>query len=1407
MPQVLLGEITVATAEAEKQKASVMVERDALSEDAAKIDVEKRDAEAELEKAKPALAAAEQALNKIKPADIASLKKLGNPPNLIKRIMDGVLLLRLLPLVPVKVDVEQQEEQGRTVLSASWQSSVRMMTDVDFLNRLANFPRDQITGETVELLQPYFEMADFNSAAALKVSGSVAGICEWVRAMADYYAIAKIVNPKKERVMIMEETLRMANVKLQKAQDQLDEKQRALDAMQAKFEQSLSKKRDLEDLLSLTKRRMDAANDLINGLKDERERWGKQVNEFDETVRELVGDVALATAFMSYAGPFNAEVRNQLEHVVWTKELVQREIPHGFELSLTQFLTDSATIGEWNIQGLPTDELSVQNGIIVTSADRYPLLIDPQGQGKSWILNKERVNNMVVTTLDDKMFRTTLENAVEGGRPLLIQDVEEELDPCLDNIMDKNHIYLGRLIKVKVGEKEVDYHPDFRLYITTKLPNPHYAPEVFAKSSCIDFTVTQGGLEQQLLGRVLLAERAELEEQRKQLLVDVNMNTRKVKQLEDELLFRLSNTKGNLVDDETLLSTLKETKITAADVAEKLAVGMETERTINNAREEYRPVATRGSIIYFLIAEMSKVNHMYQTSLAQFLKLFDAAIAKAAHDRVQSKRIHNIIEFCTFSVYKYITRGLFETHKQLFVLQLSLKIDLAAGRIQGSEYSTLIKGGGALDLAAQRYKAFPWIPDSAWLDLCALATVPKFGNILNDIETSEGEWKRWYDLESPEQSPIPCGYEDRLLDSQFHRMLVVRAWRQDRTMVSALDYIRQSLGESFVKPIPLSFEETVAEADSRTPIVCLLSLGADPSSTIEALGKRLKVHVSAISMGQGQEVHARRLVETGMADGTWVLLQNCHLGLKFLAELEVEIRTLPPERFHPNFRLWITSEPTPKFPIGFLQLSIKVSNEAPKGVKASLLRSFNWVTQELLDAVETPRWHDMLYAICFLHMAVMERRKFGTIGWNIPYEFGHSDLAASIEFTKNYMFLESSSGKGISWPTLRYMICEILYGGRVTDDRDRRLLNTFGEVWFSDRLFSESFAFCKGYKIPEGLGGINELRLSVNNLPPYDTPEIFGLHSNADLAFRSREATDILGTILSTQPKDSGIAGVSREDTVLAMVLDLLKKLPSSYVKSMVKRQIADLGGHKYPLNIFLGQEVDRIERVISLIRRTLNDLKLAIAGTIVLSENLSEALDALFDAKVPKAWQKVSWPAASLGFWYGDVLQRVGEYTGWLEKGRPKVFWFGGFFNPQGFLTAMRQEVTRAHSSEGWALDAAVLKCTVLKEEREDIKAGPEEGVFITGLYLEGAAWDKRKQRLVDPAPKILHHLLPVVHVTAVLSSQVSKDDRVYVAPVYQQQKRTEAFYIFDLALPIDKDSTPARFIMRGVAAITSLS
>ncbi|KAJ0065958.1 hypothetical protein NL108_000216 [Boleophthalmus pectinirostris] len=1294
---MVLKEVTVKAQAAECVKIEVQKVKDKAQAIVDSISADKAIAEEKLEAARPALEEAEASLQTIKPSDIATVRTLGRPPHLIMRIMDCVLLLFQRRVNSVKIDPE------KNCNTPSWQESLKLMTAGNFLGSLQQFPKDSINEEMVELLQPYFDMPDYNIETAKRVCGNVAGLASWTKAMASFFSINKEVLPLKANLAVQQNRLTIANVDLQKAQAELDAKQAELDVVQGEYEKAMMEKQALLEDAERCRHKMQTASSLISGLAGEKERWTEQSKEFAAQTKRLVGDVLLATAFLSYSGPFNQEFRYLLMYD-WKRELKQRHIPFGNNLNLTELLIDAPTVSEWNLQ---------------------------------------------VTSLNHKYFKNHLEDSLSLGRPLLIEDVEEELDPALDNILEKNFIKTGSTYKVKVGDKEVDVMKGFRLYMTTKLPNPAYTPEISARSSIIDFTVTMRGLEDQLLGRVILTEKQELEKERTDLLEDVTSNKRKMKELEDNLLYRLTSTQGSLVDDESLIAVLGNTKRTAEEVTQKLQIAAETEVQINAAREE------------------------------------------SFKSPITSKRIANIIEFMTFEVYKYAARGLYEEHKFLFTLLLALKIDMQSSRVKHEEFLTLIKGGASLDLKACTQKPAKWILDMTWLNLVELSKLWQFSEILDQITRNEKQWKTWFDKEAPEEEVLPNSY-DQALDC-FRRLLLIRCWCPDRTIAQARKYIMDSMGEKYTEGVILDLEKTWEEADPRTPLICFLSMGSDPTDSIIALGKRLKIETRYVSMGQGQEVHARKLLQQTMANGGWALLQNCHLGLDFMDEL-MDIVT-ETEFVHDSFRLWITTEVHKHFPITLLQMSIKFTNEPPQGLKAGLKRTYGGINQDLLDVSNMAQWKPMLYGVAFLHSTVQERRKYGPLGWNIPYEFNQADLNATIQFVQNHLD-DMDIKKGVSWNTVRYMIGEIQYGGRVTDDYDKRLLNTFAKVWFSEEMFGPSFNFYQGYSIPK-CTNVEQYLTYIQGLPSYDTPEVFGLHPNADITYQSKLAKDVLDTILSIQPKDSSSGGgETREAVVSRLADDMLEKLPPDYVPFEVRDRLQKMGPFQ-PMNIFLRQEIDRMQRVIVLVRNTLTDLKLAIDGTIIMSENLRDALDCMYDARIPARWKKASWASSTLGFWFTELLERNRQFQAWIFEGRPNCFWMTGFFNPQGFLTAMRQEITRAN--KGWALDRMVLCNEVTKWMKDDITQPPVEGVYVYGLYLEGAGWDRRNSKLIDSKPKVLFEMMPVIRMYA--ENNGVKDHHLYMCPIYKKPIRTDLNYIADVDL---KTTLPPEYwILRGVALL----
>ncbi|KAG1684351.1 Dynein heavy chain 5, axonemal [Nymphon striatum] len=1315
------------------------------------IEADKCVAEEKLEAARPALEEAEAALNTIKPLHIATVRSLSHPPPLIMRIMDCVLLLFQRHMQPVQRDKDLKQ------IKPSWDDSLKFMASTSFLHSLQHFPKDSINEETVELLMPYIQCSDYNMDTAKRVCGDVAGLLSWTKAMVFFYAVNKEVLPLKTNVVIQESRLKFAMIELQKAEQELSFAQKQLDEVKALHDEALNEKQLLVDQMSRCRYKMSIALTLIAGLSDEFDRWTNQSEQFKEKINRLIGDILLATAFVSYSGSFNQEFRLFLL-TNWKKELEKRHIPFSDELNVIDMLVqDGATICEWKLQGLPSDNLSTENAVIVENAACYPLLIDPQSQANNWIKKKEYSNDLqVVTCLNHKYFRTHLEDCLSLGRPLLIEDVVEYLDPILEPLLDKNFIQCGSTTKVFVGDKECDVMPGFSLYMTTKLANPAFSPEISAKTAIIDFTVTVKGLEDQLLAKVMLTEKAELEIERVELMQFIMENKRSIMELEESLLNRLASTQGSLVDDEELVKVLQETKSTVDGVSRKLAVCAETEIKLTAAREEYRAVATRGSILYFVMVDMSKVNYIYQTSLKQFLVLFEKSIERAAESLSLATRVENIKDCLTKQIYCYAIKGFYKEHKFLFTLLLALRIDLIRQKITHKQFVTFIKGGASLDLSTVDSKPFEWIPDITWLNLVELSTLPKFTQLLNHVRLNEMIWKAWLDEETPESSfsmieLADSIYNDNSLDT-FEKMLFLRCWCPDRTIFQARLYIEEC---------------------------------------------------KSLSMGQDQEYRARALLSACMVDGNWLLLQNCHLSLNFCEEI---VNTLAEaESIHEDFRLWITTEVHNELPINLLQIAIRFTNESPEGVRASLKRIYSNISQEQYELCTSSLWRPLLYAVAFLHTVIVERKMFGALGWNMAYEFNQADFNASICFVRNHLD-DLDTIKNFCWEFVNYMLCEVHYGGRVTDDYDKRLLSTYTQLFFRPSLLLQPFqSLHEKYSLPATSSHpvtIQDHLQFIQSLPNIDPPTLFGLHPNADVTYQMNRSLMVLDTILNIQPKDERVGGTeSRESVVYKLCKDILNKLPQDYDNYQVLACLKKMGLTS-SLTTFLRQEINLIQNVISVVRTELLNLRLAIDGTIIMNEFLQQTLDCMYDGKVPQSWSKISWgSAATLGFWLTSLIDRNNQYQKWCFQGRPHVFWMPGFFNPQGFLTAVRQEETRAH--KGWSLDSAQVRTNVTQMRINDVKSSPNRGVYIYGLYIQGAGWDKQNSILIESKHKVLFEEMPVIHVYTVQST-AGKDPKVYECPIYKKCCRTDEEYIGSIDLKTNVN--PNQWILRGVALLCDI-
>jgi len=275
---------------------------------------------------------------------------------------------------------------------------------------------------------------------------------------------------------------------------------------------------------------------------------------------------------------------------------------------------------------------------------------------------------------------------------------------------------------IVLGDKEVDWDDNFTMYLCTKLPNPHYGPEVSGKTMIINYSVTQQGLQEQLLNVTVKHERPDLEEERERLVKDMSESKTLLKQLEDTLLRELATAQGNILDNAALIETLENTKKKAVEIAENLEAAQKTAVELETTRVKYAPVAKRGSILFFVMSGLSVINTMYENSLNMYLTVFHLTLETSKKDNALEQRLRNVVEALTYDVYNFTCLGLFEKHKLMLSFQMTIKIEDGEGALNREQLDFFLKGNLSLEKSA-RAKPFEWWPDQGWEDVVRLTNL------------------------------------------------------------------------------------------------------------------------------------------------------------------------------------------------------------------------------------------------------------------------------------------------------------------------------------------------------------------------------------------------------------------------------------------------------------------------------------------------------------------------------------------------------------------------------------------------------------------------------------------------------------------------------------------------------------
>jgi dynein heavy chain len=469
-----------------------------------------------------------------------------------------------------------------------------------------------------------------------------------------------------------------------------------------------------------------------------------------------------------------------------------------------------------------------------------------------------------------------------------------------------------------------------------------------------------------------------------------------------------------------------------------------------------------------------------------------------------------------------------------------------------------------------------------------------------------------------------------------------------------------------------------------------------------------------------------------------------------------------------------------------LQNGVKMTNEPPKGLRANLLRSY------LNDPISDPQFFNsvknaepfrrMLFGLCFFHALIQERRQFGPLGWNIPYEFNESDLRISI--MQLTMFLDDPAYKATGSMTaqqavplkaLRYLTGECNYGGRVTDDKDRRCLMSILHQLYSIDIHTPGRALSASglwRTVGAEVTQHREYVAFLEKLPLVSSPEVFNLHENATITKDQTETTALFDAVLQTQTSSGGGStggGKSRDETIGDVAADILSRLPPNYDLEAIS--------NKYPvtwsesMNTVLCQELERFNRLLTIVRDSLENVQRAIKGLVVMSAELETVGTDLFFGRIPRTWMSRSYPSLKpLAGYVQDLLARLEFFQRWVDRGVPASIWLPGLFFTQSFLTGVCVCVPCSgvlwRAVPRWcrvgvcnecgacavcagvlqnyarryviAIDDVGFESRPMRERKDEITAPPSDGCIVYGMFIDGCKWDYNKMLLADSDPKV---------------------------------------------------------------------
>lgn len=1308
----------------------------------------------------------------------------------------------------------------------SWNNMKKFLGSKAVKDEIVNYDARKITPEMRAKVEKLMNSKgnSFEQSVIYRVSVAAAPLAAWVRANMAYSKVLEKVAPLESELSGLQGSIEESARLITQYEQELKTCEQQVSTLKTDFAKKTSEAETLRVGLEKAEGTVNAARNLLDKLGGEKGRWQSQVKTLEGDLAQLPLHSLMTSAYVTYLPMLPEEARNKVQED-WIKLLGIQQY------DLSRFMSTESEMLKWKGEGLPADRLSMQNAIIILNSVRTPLVIDPSSQACEWLKThlSARLSSVETTTMHDPRFGNTLELAVRFGKTLIIQEADR-IEPILYPLLRMDLDRQGPRFVVQIGDKQIDYNETFRLYLVTRNPEPYLPPDARTLIAPTNFTVTSSGLESQLLGLTIQSEQPELEAQKSQLLKTEEDLKVQLADLEKNLLETLANSTGNLLENKELLNSLNETKSKSNTIAKSLTESKDLQQSLDQQREVYRPIAQRGSAMYFLIKDLSTINHMYQFSLGAFLQLFRVALSQDSPPGNVSSRIAVLNDALLELVFNYVSRALFNADRLTFGMRLAC--NLQPGVVKPEEWNFFL-GKVSVDASAAKGSPPSWLREGTNGAYALLAA--NFPQLVQTCELQDASlWAPWVagggkggeasNPRVPRNSSTggAPGGGDSLLPakiaakvSPFQALILVKSFQPDRLQTAMTHFVCNTLNIKSLAPNTAGTKQLLqSEANAEQPVLFITTPGADPSQELSEYANatvgRDRYH--EVAMGQGQMEVAVNLLRESARSGDWLCLKNVHLAVSWLPSLEKEMYTL---QKHENFRLFLTSESHNKFPKTLLEGALKVTFEAPPGMKKNMLRTYEGWSSEFV-AAGSPLRAQLLFILAWFHAVVQERRNYIPQGWSKFYEFSGADLRSGSDIID----LATKDAKaGAQWQLLHGLLENAIYGGRVDNLSDAKVLRTYLQQYFNTEIVGQS----RGGKVrplpgskvvvPTSAHRQDYLQL-VQGLPDEDLPKVFSLPPNIERSVQQANSERVVLQLKQMSISRDAISGFNRAQwqQQLGPLLRLWETLMSSAsglktaMKELSKGATAASKGGKggtSPVEDFVALERANGIQLVTMIDKGLVALGRVLKGQEALSSSVQKLGQALLADQVPGPWDQ-AWegPESPIDYCRAVVARATAVEQWWASCKSGNLLTAGpldlsNLFQPGTFLNAMRQ-----HTARQLQMPLDMLKlATCWDAGRLGSAAGM--AIQVGGLQMQGAVFDgTRFGELTQDAP--ISRIVPPMSLAWIPQESGFPYGTAYMTvPIYTTQDRSKV--LTEVQMPVSSDDEVQQWTLTGLALFLS--